>query len=356
MGPPLTATGQAIEPEGAAGARQLRHGVISTVVLAVLAVGMLMAVPGLGRVSDRLQDIAGGWIALAIALELLSCLGYVLAFQLVFHRAPLRFAARVAWSQLAFGAVVPAGGAGGAAVGAWIFHAKGFPLTRVAERTAVLFLLTSAVNVTVLGVTGVAALAGLLEAPQALWLSLLPAALGLGALVGFAVLARVIPSLVARERIAQRPRIAAGLLGLARSVRATERLMARPSFGLLGAFGYLGFDIALLWVGFRAVGYSPPIGGLILAYQIGYLSTLIPIPGGIGVLDGGLIAALVLYGIPASFAAPAVLLYHAAWLAVPTILGSIAFVLVRRNLDEPLTLRGTEQQIVPAAPGGRATD
>ena len=119
--------------------------------------------------------------------------------------------------------------------------------------------------------------------------------------------------------------------------------MTRPSLGLLGAFGYLGFDIALLWVGFRAVGYSPPIGGLILGYQIGYLSTLIPIPGGIGVLDGGLIAALALYGIPASFAAPAVLLYHAAWLAVPTILGSIAFVLVRRNLDEPLTLRNTGQ-------------
>ena len=63
----------------------------------------------------------------------------------------------------------------------------------------------------------------------------------------------------------------------------------------------------------------------------------------IGVLDGGLIAALALYGIPAGFAAPAVLLYHAAWLAVPTILGSIAFVLVRRNLHEPLTLRGGDR-------------
>ncbi len=65
----------------------------------------------------------------------------------------------------------------------------------------------------------------------------------------------------------------------------------------------------------------------------------------IGVLDGGLIAALALYGIPAGFAAPAVLLYHAAWLAVPTILGSIAFVLVRRNLHEPLTLRGGDRPL-----------
>ena len=326
------------EIEGS-GTRQLRQGVISTIVLVVLAAGILMAVPGLSNVSHRLGEIDGRWIVLAIALELLSCLGYVLAFQLVFHRAPLRFAARVAWSQLAFGAVVPAGGAGGAAVGAWIFHAKGFALTRVAERTAVLFLLTSAVNVTVLGLTGLAALTGVLPAPGGLWLSLVPAALGLGAIAGFVVLARVIPRLVARRRIAARPRLTAGLLGLARSVRAAERLMTRPSLGLLGAFGYLGFDIALLWVGFHAVGYSPPIPALILGYQIGYLSTLLPIPGGIGVLDGGLIAALALYGIPAGYAAPAVLLYHAAWLAVPTILGSIAFVLVRRNLDEPLVLR-----------------
>jgi hypothetical protein len=44
-----------------------------------------------------------------------------------------------------------------------------------------------------------------------------------------------------------------------------------------------------------------------------------------------------------------VLLYHAAWLAVPTILGSLAFVLVRRNLDEPLPLRDSEQPIATRA-------
>ena len=193
--------------------------------LVVLAAGILMAVPGLSNVSHRLGEIDGRWIVLAIALELLSCLGYVLAFQLVFHRAPLRFAARVAWSQLAFGAVVPAGGAGGAAVGAWIFHAKGFALTRVAERTAVLFLLTSAVNVTVLGLTGLAALTGVVPAPGGLWLSLVPAALGLGAIAGFVVLARRHPSpgRATADRGAARA-LTAGLLGLARSVRVAERL------------------------------------------------------------------------------------------------------------------------------------
>jgi uncharacterized protein (TIRG00374 family) len=330
-------------PQEEASWRQLRQGAISTFVLAVLAAGVLLSVPGLSDVSDRLGDIGGGWIALAIGLELMSCVGYVFAFQMVFHRAPLRFAARVAWSELAFGAVVPAGGAGGAAVGAWILHAKGFPLPKIAERTAVLFLLTSAVNVIILTVFGLAALTGLLDAPHALWLSVVPTALGLTVIVGFVVLARVVPRIAATSRVAARQRLASGLDGFARSVRATEQLVTRPSLGLAGAVGYLGFDIVLLWVGFRAVGYSPPVAGLVLGYQLGLLGNLIPIPGGIGVLDGGLIAGLALYGIPAGYAAPAVLLYHAVWLVVPTVLGSIAFVLVRRSLDEPLVLRDVDR-------------
>jgi hypothetical protein len=75
----VTAAGPATEPEEA-GARQLRQGVVSTIVLAVLAAGVLMAVPGLRNVSHRLEDIAGGWIALAIVLELLSCLGHYRAW------------------------------------------------------------------------------------------------------------------------------------------------------------------------------------------------------------------------------------------------------------------------------------
>ncbi|MEA2480284.1 MAG: hypothetical protein QOJ07_2206 [Thermoleophilaceae bacterium] len=334
----MTTTGQAVEQEGASSARRLRQGVISIVVLSLLTAGVVLAVPGLSDVGARLGDVGAGWVVVAIVLELMSCLGYVLSFQLVFHRTPMRFAARVAWSELAFGAVVPAGGAGGAAVGAWIFRAKGFPLSRIAERTAVLFLLTSAVNVAVLGTVGLAALTGLFAAPDAIWLSALPAAVGLGAIAGFIALARLVPRLVKWGPIARRTRLAAGLEGFARSIRETQRLLTRPTLGLLGAFGYLAFDIALMWVAFHAVGFDPPFVALVLGYQVGYLSNLIPVPGGIGVLDGGLIGALALYGIPAEFSAPAVLLYHAAWLWVPTVLGSIAFFLVRRTIDEPLVL------------------
>lgn len=76
-----------------------------------------------------------------------------------------------------------------------------------------------------------------------------------------------------------------------------------------------------------------------LAYLIGFLGNIIPVPGGIGVLDGGLIAALVAYGTPATAAAAAVLAYHAIALWIPTLLGTVAFVLLRRTMDEPLVLR-----------------
>ena len=58
---------------------------------------------------------------------------------------------RLAWAEMAFGAVVPVGGAGGLAVGAWAMRAWGFSWSRIVNRSAVIFLLTSAVNGAVTG-------------------------------------------------------------------------------------------------------------------------------------------------------------------------------------------------------------
>jgi uncharacterized protein (TIRG00374 family) len=76
-----------------------------------------------------------------------------------------------------------------------------------------------------------------------------------------------------------------------------------------------------------------------MAQLIGQMAGLVPIPGGIGVVDGGLVGALVLYGVPFGPAAAAVLLYRAISLSLPAVLGTIAFLLLRRHLDDPLVLR-----------------
>jgi uncharacterized membrane protein YbhN (UPF0104 family) len=315
--------------------RRLRNGIISLVVLVILVGALLLAVPGLRDVADRLKDVDPGWIGLAVVLELLSCAGYVVAFRLVFYRVPSLLAIRVALSEMAFGAVLPVGGAGGIAVGAWVAKAKGGSLRRFMERSAVLFLLTSGINAATLALAGLLVGAGILDAPHHLLLGLVPGLVAAAAVLLF----WFVPSLAARLAIVEDAgRILRWLHTTARVVEETKDEIRRPSWRLLGAVGYLWFDIAMLWVSFEAFGDAPPVGALTLAFLIGYLGNVIPVPGGIGALDGGLTAALVLYGADPASAAAAVLVYHAIVLWVPTLIGTLAFLRLRPTLSEPIVL------------------
>jgi hypothetical protein len=105
--------------------RQLRSGLVSAAVLSVLLGGLVLAMPGLGAIGHRVAHAHWAWIVLAGALELASCLGYVLAFRAIFTEVPARFAAFVAAAEQAFGAVVPVGGAGGIAAGGWLLSRAG---------------------------------------------------------------------------------------------------------------------------------------------------------------------------------------------------------------------------------------
>jgi hypothetical protein len=110
---------EALELDEAKATRNLRHGLISLAVLVAMVVGLLLAVPGLHDVEQQVLHMPLGWVILAVSLEVLSCVGYVIAFLQVFERAPIRFGARVALSELAFGAAVSLGDAAGAAASPW---------------------------------------------------------------------------------------------------------------------------------------------------------------------------------------------------------------------------------------------
>ncbi len=323
--------------------RSLRNGVITLVLALALGVGLLLAVPGLEGVARTVSDMKTQWVVVAVLLEVLSCASYVVAFLQVFDRAPLRLGARVALTEEAFGAAVAIGGAGAVAVGAWLMIERGAPPRRIAERSAVLFLYTSAINVITLILAGLGLFLGL-PGPRNPLLSIVPAAVGALVLVLFLLL----PSYV--DRIV--PRVAPGrlhtfLTETAASVRDTRRLTFHPDWRIVGAIGYLWFDIAVLFACFAAAGQTPPLAPLVLAYQIGYLSNFIPVPGGIGVLDGSMIGMLVLYGAGGTVAAAATLVYHAISLWVPTIWGTIAFALLQKTKRQPIVLRNPPEERRP---------
>ncbi len=64
------------------------------------------------------------------------------------------------------------------------------------------------------------------------------------------------------------------------SIRDTRTLLIRPDWRLLGAIGYLWFDIAVLVACFHAAGASLPITSIVLAYQIAYSRTRSRSPAG----------------------------------------------------------------------------
>src|SRR5579875_1863837 len=161
-----------------------------------MAVGLMLAVPSLHDVAHSILHMPIGWILAAIGLEVLSCVGYIVCFLLVFDRTPARFGARVALSELAFGAAVAVGGAGSVAVGAWLLIEKGAKPGVVAERSAVLFLLTSAINVITLALAGLGLWAGVLPGKHDVWLSLLPGAVGVIVFFGFMALPWVAEHLI----------------------------------------------------------------------------------------------------------------------------------------------------------------
>jgi uncharacterized membrane protein YbhN (UPF0104 family) len=324
------------DPDDPAHGKRLLHGLISLAILVALVTGLVLAVPGLKGVQTDITHMDGGWLAVGLALEIMSCLGYVVAFLQVFERAPIRFGARVALTEQAFGAAVSLGGAGSVTVGAWMLISRGGDTARVAERSAVLFLLTSAVNVIVLAVSGVVLFTGVVPGPSDPLLSALPAAVAIAVLLFFWFL----PALVRRDGLQRLPpRVGKALEVTVASVEATRRYLFTPDWRTLGAFAYLLCDIGVLIVCLKAADASMPIVPVILAYQIGYMANLLPIPGNIGVLDGSLVGMLVLYGGNATRATAATVVYHAIALWIPATWGTIAFIVLQKTRHKPIELR-----------------
>jgi uncharacterized membrane protein YbhN (UPF0104 family) len=234
--------------------------------------------------------------------------------------------------------VLPVSGAGGLALGVWALRRGGMSTERIARRTVGFYLLTSLANVGgVIAFAGLYAV-GILDHDRNSTLTYASGAASAAATGIVLALPWLLESRGRGARLGKRSDRLAAVVRLARcslaqGVRDAVVLLRQRSIGVLaGSFGTLAFDIAVLGVTFKAFGYSPPLGVLVLGYLIGQLGGNLPLPGGIGSVDAGLIGIFALYHQPLAPTTAAVLVYHAIALWIPALPGSVAFVQLRRRL------------------------
>jgi len=158
----------------------------------VLAYLVLKLVPSLKQAWHSLAHVSWQWLVGAIALEVISEVGYILAWRAIVDPDNVlggtdgrrRMDDRVAWAQLGGGLVLPGGSWGGVGVGTWILHRFGMPVKLVAERQFNLSFLNTAVDALALVLVGSALATGVLAGEHDLLLTLLPAAVGACGIAG----------------------------------------------------------------------------------------------------------------------------------------------------------------------------
>jgi uncharacterized membrane protein YbhN (UPF0104 family) len=324
-------------PEELSPAR-IRRRLLQFALVGVLIVFVVLTLPGLGNLRREVSHASAGWLVAGVILEVLAALSYVVIFRAVFcPRMSWHLSYQIGMAEQGANSVLSVSGAGGLALGAWALRRGGMSTEHIARRTVAFFFLTSLANVATLMVFAILYAAGVLQHDRNPPLVYVFGATSLlaAAIVAFG-LPRVRPP--AADQTPGSGRIARGVRFVRQSLGSGVSdglllLRERPAPILAGSFGAMAFDMAVLGVCFKAFGYSPPVGMLVVGYLIGQLGGNLPIPGGLIGLDVGLIGTFALLHQPLAATTAAVLVYHAISLWVPGLLGTAAFVRLRRTLQ-----------------------
>src|SRR5271157_5206172 len=235
--------------------RRLRNSVISLAVFFGLVIGLLFGVPGLRAAGELITDVNPAWIAAGVVLEVLSCAGYVVLFDLVFGRIGRRLSSRLSLAELAVNSVVSVSGLAGIALGAWVLRSKGVSVERIAKRSVLIFVLTSVVNVVAVIAIGLPMWLGLLPGSRNPLLTLLPALAALATVVGVLALASWAGRTAARQHL-ERGRAGVAVTALSGGVADALTLLREHDWRLLGAVGYWLFDNLVLYVALLSFGHT----------------------------------------------------------------------------------------------------
>jgi uncharacterized membrane protein YbhN (UPF0104 family) len=354
----MTATGKQ-ELDGAHHSEEMprvtvtRRSAITFVLFVLSAVAFLYFVlpklSGLGATAHRIERGDKWWIAIGVVFELCSFAGYVVLFRAVFVRKGSDSSSLIGWSEsyqitmagLAATRLFATAGAGGVALTAWALRRSGMEARLVACRMVAFMVLLYVVYAAVLLVDGVGLGIGLFPGGGSFAITIIPAIVAalLFALAGAMAL---LPGDIERRlgrwatgsgRAAHWVASAGTVPALAASgIRTAIDLIRSRDPGLLGAPAWWGFDICVLWACFHAFGSAPPFTVILMCYFVGTLGNLLPLPGGLGGVEGGMIGAFAAFGVDFNLALLAVLSYRAISFWLPTVPGAIAYFQLRRTV------------------------
>jgi uncharacterized membrane protein YbhN (UPF0104 family) len=304
---------------------------------------VLPKLAGIGTTVHRIERGDAWWIALGVLFEALSFAGYVVLFRAVF----VDDAGRIGWREsyvitmagLVATRLFAAAGAGGVAMTAWALRRAGMEPRLVARRMVAFMVLLYVIYAGSLLIDGIGLGSGLFPGGGSFAITFVPAiiAAGMFAVVGaMALLPDDIERRLGRWAStsgSDHPWVARGLAipALAASgVRTALDLIRRRDPRLLGAPAWWGFDICVLWAMFHAFGSPPPFTVIWMAYFVGTLGNLLPLPGGLGGVEGAMIGVFAAFGVEFNLAVLAVLSYRAIAFWLPTLPGAIAYLQLRR--------------------------
>ncbi len=341
-----------------------RRQVIAFGVFILLGISFLYFVlPSLTGVGDTVHHIEGGdkwWIAAGIAFEALSFGGYIILFRSVFVRGQTRIGWQESYEITMAGLLATrlfaAAGAGGVALTAWALRRSGMPPRLVASRMVAFVVLLYIIYAGSLIIDGIGLGTGVFPGGGSFAITIVPAIVATIMLAAAGAMA-LLPSDLERRlqgwastsgRLARWVARAVTVSALAAAgVRTAIGLIRTRDPGLLGAPAWWAFDIAVLWAMFHAFGSPPPFTVIWMAYFVGMLGNLLPLPGGFGGVEGGMIGALVAFGVEFNLAYVAVLAYRAISFWLPTVPGIVAYFQLRRTVAR----WREEQQLTHAASG-----
>jgi uncharacterized protein (TIRG00374 family) len=322
----------------------IRAGLAAGIVVAVFF-GVLPRLADLSEAGHQAASMGGLDIATLVVFAIVSVVAYAFVLTAVMPGLSLAQAVVVNQSSTAVANTMPAGGALGVAVsyrfyGSWGHGRSAITLnvlvTGIANIACKLALPIAALAVlAVYGDTSAALIGAALVGLLVLAIVLIVGGIGLASesvarRVGHSV-GRV--SATVRRWLRRPVRVDAGVVAMRFRHQAIELLRRRGGRLTAGMLAYHTTQFVLLFVALRAVGVTAGQVSWVqalAAYSTANVLGALPVtPGGIGVIELGLVGALITAGGPNAEVVAAVLVYRTVSFLLPLPVGAITYVVWR---------------------------